>query len=317
MYSMMGGGLLEALADPGTSGMVSTILGLLPSSWGAEVIIGFAVNPGNIAAVSFETLTRFGGLVVFFAAALLLGAKAANRAYSLEPTTFTSSRANPDGVFYKTVNYLGGRGSLGILAVSVFKDYGRRLENLSRVLYVVGLIFVVNIFLLDSENLGTILMFSSIFYAMLSSMVALEVTMRGKESLFLFKKAPSGIGRFIRARLLQGWMIVIPVSAVLTIAQLSLLVDSPIDDIFLITLVLTINAAASMALAIGISLVNPVFSTNQSNHMINLMAVMMISAILLLVSLIVFQNLLLLMPATWMVGLPLLYLGKRNLGRIE
>ncbi|MDH5782369.1 MAG: ABC transporter permease, partial [Candidatus Bathyarchaeota archaeon] len=131
MYAIIGGGLLEALVDPGTSGMVRTIFGVLPSSWGAEVFVSFASNPGDIGAVGFETLIRFGSLVVFFVAVLWLGAKAANRAYSLEPTTFIASRAKPDGFFYKTVRYLGGGGSSGTLLASIFKDYGRRLENLS------------------------------------------------------------------------------------------------------------------------------------------------------------------------------------------
>jgi hypothetical protein len=85
MYAIIGGGLIQALAEPGTNSMVRTILGLLPSSWGAEVIFSFVNNPGNIGAVGFKTLTRLGGLVVFFAAVLWLGTKAANRAYNLEP----------------------------------------------------------------------------------------------------------------------------------------------------------------------------------------------------------------------------------------
>ena len=59
MYAILGGGLVEALVDPGTNGMVRAILGVLPSSWGAEVFVSFASNPGNIGAVGFETLTRF------------------------------------------------------------------------------------------------------------------------------------------------------------------------------------------------------------------------------------------------------------------
>ncbi len=105
IYAIMGGGLLDTLADPGTGGVVKAILSLLPSSWGAEIIVGFANNPGNIIAVGFETLTRFGGLLVFFLITLWLGMKVANRAYRLEPTTFTASRAKPDGVFYKTIKY--------------------------------------------------------------------------------------------------------------------------------------------------------------------------------------------------------------------
>jgi hypothetical protein len=146
MYAIMGGGLLEALADPGTGGMVKAFLSVLPSSWGAELILSFASNPGNIGAVGFETFTRFGGLVVFFVAVLWLGSKAANRAYSIEPTTFTASRAKPDGFFYKSVRNLGGGGSFGTLLASVFKDYGRRLENLSRIAYILGIFIMVNVF---------------------------------------------------------------------------------------------------------------------------------------------------------------------------
>ena len=68
IYAIQFGGLLDALAAPGTGGLISTILSLLPSSWGGEVVVAFAANPGNIGAVSFETLTRFGGLIFFFVA---------------------------------------------------------------------------------------------------------------------------------------------------------------------------------------------------------------------------------------------------------
>jgi hypothetical protein len=146
MYSILGGGLLEALVDPGTSGMVRTIFGVLPSSWGAEVFVSFASNPGNIGAVDLETLTWFGGLLAFFLAVLWLGAKAANRAYSLEPTTFTSSSVKPDGFFYKTIRSVGGGSSFGTLLSSIFKDYSRRLENLSWIIYVVALIALLRIF---------------------------------------------------------------------------------------------------------------------------------------------------------------------------
>lgn len=317
MYAMMGGGLIEVLADPETNGLVRSILGILPSSWGAEIIIDFAVNPGNIAAVGFETLLRFMGLIFFFVGSFWFGAKVANRAISLEPSTFGASVVKADGSFYQIIKYLSGGGLLGILVVSVFKDYVRRFENLSRIFYIIGFIFILNVLLARPKEPLNILESSSFIYAMLAAFVALEVTMRGKESLYLFKKAPSGIGQFIRARLIHGWMIVIPVSAIVTALQLIILVDSSINSILIITAVVTINAAASMAIAIGVSLINPVFSNNQSNHMINMMAVIMISIIIMIVSLIVFDNLFLMMPATLAAALPLLYLGKRNLGRIE
>ncbi len=317
MYAIMGGGLLEVLADPGTNGLVKTILGILPTSWGAEIIIDFAVNPGNIAAIGYETLIRFVGLLIFFVGSLWLGAKVANRIISLEPSTFGASVVKADGFFYQLIRYFSGGGLLSILVVSVSKDYIRRFENLSRIFYIIGFIFILNVLLARPEEPLNILESSSFIYAMLASFVALEVTMRGKESLYLFKKVPSGIGRFIMARLLHGWMIVVPVSAVVTFIQLIMLVDSSINSILIITAVVSINSIASMTMAIGVSLINPVFSTNQSNHMINMMAVIMISVIIMIVSLIVFDNLWLIMPVTWLIALPLLYIGIKNLDRIE
>ena len=185
MYAILGGGLVEALIDPGTSGMVRAFFGVFPSSWGAEIFVSFASNPGNIAAVGFETLTRFGGLLAFFVAVLWLGAKVANRAYSLEPATFIASRAKPDGTFYKTIKSLGGGGSFGTLLVSVFKDYSRRLENLSNITYIMGLLFLMSIFIVPSASTGpdeppVAWIFAQFTFPVFVVIVTGDVTVRGK-----------------------------------------------------------------------------------------------------------------------------------------
>ena len=317
MYAIIGGGLLEALADPGTSGMVKATLGLLPSSWGAEVFVGFASNPGNIAAVWFETLTRFGGLIIFFVAALWLGAKAADRAYSLDFTTFTASRAKPDGAFYQTVKYLGGGRSFGTLLVSIFKDYGRRFENLSKIAYVVGLLVLVGIFFGDYEGpIGAMIM-GIFLFPILAAFVVGEVTVRGKENLFICRKAPSGEGRLVKGRLLQGWLVVIPIVAVY--ATISLILVPQITFISLLTYtgLLVLIVAAYVAFALGLFLLMPVFSEKPAELMVNAMILTMVSAGLLMVSMIVFDLPLLYLPLIWLLGIVFLYLGKRNLGRIE
>jgi len=328
MYAIMGGGLLEALADPGTSGMVRAILGLLPSSWGAEVIVGFASNPGNIGAVGFETLTRFGGLVAFFVGALWLGAKAANRAYSLEPTTFTASRAKPDGAFYKTVKYLGGGGSFGTLLVSIFKDYSRRLENLSKIAYMVGLFVLVNIFFVarDPDPEGVLVM-AQLILPLLAAFVAGEVTLQGKESLFIYRKTPSGVGRFVKARLLQGWLIVIPIATVVMAVSTILSPQATFFSLLINTGLVMLTVAANVAFVLGLFLLNPAFSDKSVNYVLNLMISMYSPIGLFLVPLIVFRQTFDLglyntlfyvtIPLSWLVGIIFLYLGKRKLSRIE
>ena len=327
MYAIMGGGLLEALADPGTSGTVRAVLSLLPSSWGAEVIVGFVSNPGNIGAVGFETLTRFGGLVAFFVAVLWLGTKAANRAYSIEPTTFTASKAKPDGFLYRTVRYLGGGGSFGTLLVSVFKDYGRRLENLSRIVYIVGIVAMLNIFFgAGTEDPESALMMGLFLFPFLAVLVVGQVATAGKESLFIYKKTPFGVRRFVKARLLQSLLVAVPIAAVITAVSMFLIPQTTLISLLTYTGFAAQLVAANVTLALGLALLNPVFSENaraqMSGLIINAQVAMFASIGIFIGSQIVlelsFLNTLLLQTMViWLLGIVFLYLGQRKLSRIE
>ena len=321
MYAIIGGGLLEALADPGTGGTVKAVLGLLPSSWGAEVFVGFASNPGNIAATAFETLSRFGGLIVFFVAMLWLGSKAADRAYSLETATFTASRAKPDGAFYRAIKYLGGGKAFGTLLVSVFKDYGRRLENLSKIAYIVGLLILINVFLGGPDAPEGVLIFASFLFPMLAVFVVGEVTLRGKETLFIYKKTPSGVGRLVKARFLQGWLVVVPIAAAITAVSTVLISQVTFVDLLINTGFAVLFSTANVAFALGLSLLNPAFSTKSGNFMLNVMIVAQGSVFLFIIPLIVLRSMesamLLLVAVSWLLGIVFLYLGKRRLSRME
>jgi len=334
VYAIQYGGLLEALADPGTSGIVKTILGLLPSSWGAEVFVGFASNPSNISAVGFETLTRFGGLVAFFVAVLWLGAKAANRAYSLEPTTFIASRARPDGTFYKTVKYLGGGGSFGTLLVSIFKDYGRRLENLSNITYIMGLLFLMSIFVVPSASTGpnelpVALMLAQFTFPVLVVMVTGDVTVRGKESLFMYRKAPSGEGRFVKVMLLKSWLMAVPIAGVMTAVTAVLSPRTTVISLLTNTGFMMLFVAAIVAFVLGLFLLNPAFSAKSMKLGLNIMIAVFVSIGLFAVSVLVLTRRepepiggmlyvqLLQTVLSWLVGIVSLYFGKRKLSRIE
>ena len=334
IYAIMFGGLLEALADPGTSGMVKTILGLLPSSWGAEVIVGFASNPGNIAAVGFLTLTRFGGLVAFFLAALWLGAKAADRAYSLEPTTFIAARAKPDGAFYKTVKSLGGGESFGTLLVSVFKDYGRRLENLTNIAFWLGLLFSINIIIMPNVGTGpddppVAWIMALLIFPMLVVGVTGEVTVRGKENLFLFKKTPSGVGRLVKAMLLKSWLVAVPIVGAVTAVATALTPRTTLIFLLTNTGLMMLIVAAYVAFVLGLLLLNPAFSKKSVKLWLNGMIAALVSIGLFMVSVVVLTGRglepiggllyvqLLQTALSWLVGIVFLYFGKRKLTRIE
>lgn len=339
MYAIIGGGLIDALIHPTTGGTVRAILGLLPSSWGAEIFVGFASNPDNTGTIGLETLARFVGLLAFFVATLWLGTKAANRAYSLETTTFIAPIVKPDGFFYKTVRSLGGGGSSGTLLASIFKDYGRRLENLSWIVYVVGLIAMINIFLSDpySSPRDPLVFLSTMAIPLLTGFVTGTVS-RGKETLFLYKKAPQGVRRFVRARLLQGWLVAVPIAAVIMAVSTILVPEITLFSLLMNVIWGSLRTIASVVFLLGLALLIPVFAEGSRERafgaMINLQAILFttigleigfsrfgLSFSKILPSLEPFTGLLfdhLLQTAIIsLVGIMLLYLGKRKLSRIE
>jgi len=319
--------------------MLRAVLSVLPSSWGAEIFVSFASNPSNVAAVGFETVMRLGGLILFFAATLWLGAKAANRAYSLETVMFIAPKAKPDGYFYKIIRYLGGSGSSGQLLVSIFKDYGRRLENLSWILYVAVLLAMLRIFISDPVTTPEepLLQLSVFGIPFLSAFVVGTVS-RGRETVFLYKKAPFGVGKFVKARLLQSWLVAVPIAAALTVISTISVPQITLVSLLTNTFLGSLRTLASVALILGLALINPIFAEESRERnlgiIINLMVVLFASIGLEIGSTrlglsfgkilphlnqftVLLYDHLLLTTFFLLTGITLLYLGTRKLSRIE
>ena len=339
LYAIIGGGLPEALVNPGTNQMVRTVLSVLPSSWSAEIFVGFASNPGNIGVVGFETLTLFGGLLIFFIAALWVGTKVANRAYSLDTSKFTASTAKSDGFFYKIIRFMGGGRSFGSLLSSIFKDYSRRLENLSWIIYAVGLVVLIRVFISDpsSEPIDQLVFFSEMAFPFLAAFVVGTVS-RGKNTLFIFKKAPSGIWKFVKARLLQGWLVAVPIATVLIAGSTILLPQIRLEFLLINVVWGALRTLALVSVVLGLAIINPIFAEESRERnlgiIINLM-VILFATIGLEIGLsrvgLSFEKILpnidaftarlfdhfLLTLVFLLVGILLLYIGIRKLDRIE
>ncbi len=339
LYAIIGGGLPEALTNPGTSQIVRTALGVLPSSWGAEIFVGFATNPGNIGAVGFETLTLFGGLLIFLATSLWVGTKVANRAYSLDPSKFTSSTAKPDGFFYKAIRFVGGGRSFGSLLSSIFKDYSRRLENLSWIIYAVGLVTLIRIFISDtsSEPIDQLVFLSQMAIPFLAAFVVGTVS-RGKDTLFIFKKSPFGIKKFVKARLVQCWLVAVPIAAALIAVSTILLPQIRVESLLINIVWGSLRTFTLVAVVLGLSIINPIFAEESRERnmgiIINLMVVLFATIILEIglrriglsfgkmlpdidsFTVILYDHLFLTMVFS-LVGIFLLYNGIRKLNRIE
>jgi hypothetical protein len=161
---------------------------------------------------------------------------------------------------------------------------------------------------------------------------------RGKETIFLYKKTPSGIKKFAKARLVQGLVVTIPIAAVLIVVST---VSVPqIASTFLLTTTILglLRTAASVVLVLGLALTIPIFSEGSRERalgpVINLIIVLF-ATIILSIELprrgLSFGNMLpnldrivsvlydhlLLTAIFFLVGGALLYVGTRKLSKIE
>jgi hypothetical protein len=332
-YVMAYGGLFHALFDPGASGLVKTVLGWLPSSWGAEIIVTFASNTN--AALSVGIVARFCGLLIFFAASLWVGTKIAHRAYSLEPTSFISSRANPDGIFYKTIRYVGGSKSFGTVVVSLFKDYSRRLENLSLIFYMMGVLFLMVVFIAPQstgpDDPPVAILLTLFIFPIIVVMVTGEVTVRGKESLFIFRKAPSGEERFAKAMIFKSWLMAVPIAGVATVSVTFFTAESTLIFLSVLTGLMMLFVAGYVVFVLGLFLLNPAFSEKSVKLWINIIISVAVSIGLFLFSLLISTGMgqlsepigglvgVLIIQAilSWAIGAVFLPAGKKRLSKIE
>jgi hypothetical protein len=273
-YAMAYGGLLTAFADTETGGLMKVFLGLFPSSWGSDVILLIAQNPGGLL-VDSRILIGFGGVVAYFAGMLWLGGKIADRTYSLEPTAITDSKVGSDGAFYRTIRAFGGGGSFGSLLVSVFKDYARRLENITNVSYIVLVLIMMNVFITPQYESGpgeppVPLMMALFLLPIITVMVTGDITVQGRELLFIYKKAPNAVWRFLKAMVLKSWLVVVPVAAGTTLITSPFLPGTTLSEVLTNTVLMVIFSTANAVFVTGLFLVNPAYSDKSPMLFLNI-----------------------------------------------
>lgn len=282
------GGYLEALKDPQTAELVQDIFGFFPWGWGAEVIVVFAQNPGDIFAIEFTTIIQFSGLIVFFCGSLLIGGKVANRVYNLEPTSFSASKSKSNSLFYNSIKKLGGGGSSGLLLSSSFKIYFRKARNIAWIIYGVGLITVMNIFLSRPDDPESAFIMSLFIGPLLAAFVASDISLQGKENLLLYRQTPTGTAKYLKIKLFQYLVTILPIVFVVE-ATINLLVPNITLEVLVLNVLLTVLiAGAATTFTLGLFLLNPAFHDKSGEFMINIQVcvfVVMISFFALLIPL--------------------------------
>lgn len=321
MYLSMNGEMMEALQGRGAT--LSNAFWLLPSSWGADLVLRFLRHPGDLGFEAGSTLLGMACLVVTLVLSLVVGARLSGRAYDLEPVSFATPRASPEGRLYRYARLLAGNGHLGTVLVTVMKDYGRRLENLSRVIYVLGLVVMMEVFMLGSLPPGNYvtlaLLTASWLMAFLCVFVVGEVTARGKDNLFIYRKAPGGETRLVLARVIQGLLVVQPVAAASALVVL-LPAGLALTEIVALTGWMVAVSSFYVIMSTGLFLLFPAFSEKPMEVLGNAVLMMAISFLLFVLSFALFGEeggLLALLASSSFLGGTFLVAGYRRLRSLE
>ncbi|MHA2329515.1 MAG: ABC transporter permease, partial [Candidatus Hodarchaeales archaeon] len=250
------GGYYEVLKDPQNAKLVRDLFGFFPWGWGSEIIVAFAQNPGDILTAEFTTILQFSALITFFGASLLFGGFVANRVYNLEPTSFSASKSKSDGIIYKSIRKLGGE-STGPLLTLGFKTYFRKAKNIAWIIYGVGLIVVMNIFVAQPDDSGSAFVMSLFIGPLLAAFVTSDISLQGKENLLLYKQTSTGTKKYLRIKWLQYILTILPIVFVVETTINLLVPNITLEILFLNVLLTLLIAAATITFTIGLFLLNP------------------------------------------------------------
>ena len=282
------GGYYEVLKEPQNAKLIKDLFAFFPWGWGSEVIVAFAQNPGNILTAEFTTILQFSTLVTFFGVSLLIGGYVANRVYNLEPTSFSASKSKPESFFYDSIKKLGGGGSSSLLLSSGFKTYFRKAKNIAWIIYGVGLIVVMNIFLTQPDDPESAFMMSLFIGPLLAAFVVSDISLQGKDNLLLYRQTPTGTRKYIKIKLYQYLLTILPIVLIVE-TTVNLLVPNITIELLLLNVILTLLiAAATIVFTLGLFLINPAFHDKAGEFMINIQVCVfgvMIPFFILLISL--------------------------------
>ena len=142
--------------------------------------------------------------------------------------------------------------------------------------------------------------------------------MRGKEALFIFRKAPGGMKRLIKARLIHGWLIVLPISALIMGTTIAFIPNSQPLALLYYTSLQVAMSAANVMFCLGYSLRSPVYTEKES--MGNTMLLPMVSMVIFIPSLILLDEIyapLAWLAGHWTLGLVMLKLGAKKVNEME
>jgi hypothetical protein len=93
----------------------------------------------------------------------------------------------------------------------------------------------------------------------------------------MYMKSPSGVGRFVKARLLQGCLVAVPIAAVVVAVSTILVPQIPLTSLLINVIWGSLRTVAAVAFLLGLALVIPVFSEGSRERNLGIVINLMIT----------------------------------------
>ncbi|MFW9807007.1 MAG: hypothetical protein ACFFFK_09800, partial [Candidatus Thorarchaeota archaeon] len=281
---------------------------ILPSTWSADILTWIAMHTSSLRPSSIMNLQTYWFAVnpivdllilcVFSVVVLVVGFKSADRlfAYGASPGSQKVARAGRDNVFIRGVRRLFGR-RFGVVVVTSFKDYSRKLQNIAKLSYGLFLAFLVPLLIAFGPFATTIddpifvpVMISLMLGMMLGIFSGIIFggvgLLDSKDQLWILKSAPMGVPRFIVARVLSYMMIGLPY-ALFPAFFAGYLIHFTIYEILIVGLFVYSIVLGGIFVGVGITAVNPSYEdTSSGAFIINQIGTIIIMMVCVVISII-------------------------------
>jgi hypothetical protein len=259
---------------------------IIPSTWPADLITWVTIyfNGVNIPPAVIDVFEGILGLNLVWTFMLLsfysllvlaMAFVTPDRIFSFEAGARTEAvtTVGKDNIFLRGIRRIVP-GSQGVLIVTMLKDFGRKAQNISRVVYGVVLSILIPVMVGSSSGFGEldpllILVFNSFFVNMILAMIG-GVTFGGvgflesKDHLWTFKSAPRGVSKFLTARIIDGFLFAIPM-AILPVLILSIIFSFSLANFVVMLLYAYVVLCCTILVGIGITSINPAYEDTKSS----------------------------------------------------
>jgi hypothetical protein len=112
-------------------------------------------------------------------------------------------------------------------------------------------------------------MMSLVLLPIITVMVTGEVTVKGRELLYIYKKVPRAVWKFLKAMVLKSWLVVVPIAAVTSLLTSPLQPGTTLAIALVNTGLMAIFSSANAVFVTGLFLVNPAFSDRSPKLFLN------------------------------------------------